>query len=34
MKDGHNILQIALPLSPSRTDKDCTGLLYRYGSLC
>jgi len=34
MKDGQNILQRAIPLNTSRTDKDCTVLLQRYGSLC
>jgi len=34
MMDGQNILQLAIPLKASRTDKDCTILLQRYGSLC
>jgi len=34
MKDVQNILQLAIPLNASRTDKDCTVLLQRYGSLC
>jgi len=34
MIDGQNFLQIAIPLNASRTDKDCTVLLQRYGSLC
>jgi len=32
MIDGQNILQLAKPLNASRTDKDCTVLLQRYGS--
>ena len=31
---GQNILQLAIPLNASRTDKDCTVLLQRYGSFC
>jgi len=27
MKDGQNILQLAMPLKASRTDKDYTALL-------
>jgi len=34
MKDGQNILQRAIPLNASKTDKDCTVLLQRYGCLC
>jgi len=34
MKDKQNILQLAIPLITSRTDKDCTVLLQRYGVLC
>jgi len=34
MKDGQTILQLAIPLNASRTDKDCKVLLQRYGSLC
>jgi len=34
MKDGQNILQLAMPLNASRTDKDCTVLFQRYGFLC
>jgi len=34
MINGQNILQLAIPLNISRTDKDCTVLLQRYGSLC
>jgi len=34
MKDGQNILQLAIPLNASRTDKGCTFLVQRYGSLC
>jgi len=34
MKDGQNILQLAIPLNASRTDEDCTVLLQRYGCLC
>jgi len=34
MIDGQNILQLAIPLNTSRTDKDCTVLLQRYGSFC
>jgi len=34
MKDGQNILQLAIPLIDLRTDKDCTVLLQRHGSLC
>jgi len=34
MKDGQNILQLAIPLSASITDEDCTILLQRYGCLC
>ena len=34
MKDGQNILHLAIPLNASRTDKDCTVVLQRYGSLC
>jgi len=30
MIDGQNILQLAMPLKASRTDKDCTVLLQRY----
>jgi len=33
-KDGQNILQLAIPLNASRTDKRRTVLLHRYGSLC
>jgi len=33
MIDGQNILQLAKPLNASRTDKGCTVLLQRYGSL-
>jgi len=34
MIDEQNILQLPIPLNASRTDKDCTVLLQRYGSLC
>jgi len=34
MKDRQNILQLAIPLNASRTDKDCTVLLQSYGSFC
>jgi len=34
MKDRQNILQLAIPLNASRTDKDCTVLLQRFGSFC
>jgi len=34
MIDGQNILQLAIPLNASRTDKDCTVLLQRCVSLC
>jgi len=34
MIDGQNILQLAIPLNASRTDKNCTVLLQCYGSLC
>jgi len=34
MIDGQNILQLAIPLNASRTDKDCSILLQRYCSLC
>jgi len=34
MIDGRIILQLATPLNDSRTDKDCTVLRQRYGSLC
>jgi len=33
MIDGQNILQLAIPLNASKTDKDCTVLLQRYDSL-
>jgi len=33
MIDEQNILQLAKPSNASRTDKDCTVLLQRYGSL-
>jgi len=29
MIEGQNILQLAIPLKASRTDKDCTVLLQR-----
>jgi len=34
MKYGQNILQLAMPLNASRTDKECTVLLQRCGSIC
>jgi len=34
MIDGQNILQLAIPLSASQTDKDCTVLLQRFSSFC